>query len=99
MSENQREFSTETKMKKSVPIHVHISTVFVSLFLLIAIISGWYNYSKTSEILMVAAENTVQALSVRCSAADDDRLSPSARYRGGVIALRDSQCAHAATAT
>lgn len=64
MSEDRENYSSGTKVKKTVPIHVHISTVFVSLFLLIALITGWYNYGKTSEILMVAAENTVQALSV-----------------------------------
>lgn len=46
------------------PIHLHITTVFLGLFLLLAMISGWYNYHKTSEILMLAAEAEVAELSL-----------------------------------
>ena len=49
--------------KKTVPIHIHITTIFVGLFLILALVIGWYNYSKTSELLMASAENDVAEIS------------------------------------
>lgn len=49
--------------KKSVPIQVHITTVFIALFLVVMAITGWYSYHKTSDLLWVSAGEKVNALS------------------------------------
>ncbi|WP_423185258.1 HD domain-containing phosphohydrolase [Alishewanella sp. d11] len=49
--------------KKRVPIHIHISTLFIGLFLLFAVITGWFNHQQTTEIFTLAAEDGVAELS------------------------------------
>lgn len=53
----------DKQLRKSVPIHIHITTLFVGFFMLMAVVLGWYNYTKLSEILMVAAEDDVTEIS------------------------------------
>lgn len=52
-----------TSKKKSFPIHLHITTVFIALFVLVSVISAWYTYGKTSELLRVAADDAVNSIS------------------------------------
>lgn len=53
----------DERLRKTVPIHIHITTIFVGFFMVVALVLGWYNYTKLSEILMVAAEDDVTEIS------------------------------------
>lgn len=53
---------SSNRRKKPVPIHIHISTIFIGLFIVIAGITGWFNHHKTSEIFTLAAKGLVDEI-------------------------------------
>ena len=52
------------KKKSRYPLHITISALFIALILLLGVILGWQNYSKTSDIILAAADRSTTRLPV-----------------------------------
>ena len=50
-------------MKKSLPLHIHISTLVIGLILSLGLSSSFYHYIKTSDMLLDLSKNHINALS------------------------------------